>query len=82
MQFSNSAPGDMWPLTSLQLVFVQQEAEGIGIWCKSTQTLRYAMSHGLCKAMDSDESEHTNTYFDDWKGKVCFELILNNSANW
>ena len=55
------APGNMWRLRSFQQVFVQEEAEGIGIWCKTTQTLRYAMSHALCKTMDSGESEHTNT---------------------
>ncbi len=35
-------------------------------------TSRYAMSHGLCEATDSNESEHTNTYIDDRKGKGLF----------
>ena len=40
-----SSPGGMWRLETFQQVLVQEEEEATGMWCKTTQTLRYATSH-------------------------------------
>ena len=72
MQFSNSAPGNMWRLKTFQQVLVQEEEEGTGMCCKTAHTFGYAMSHGLYRTMDSYESERINTYSDDWKGNSLF----------